>query len=190
MSSRKKSNSKAPATGSVPIGTMRKAAGSDFLSTSPSANTATPHSLPRSPITEPAGSDCLQISPSSNTVATVSHPRSTMTKPAGSTSLPTSPNSTTAATGSVPSSPITKEAGSGFLFLLLPLGLLVSTVLTCLEHLLDTFTTSHQSNATKEIHWIIPPLNYSLERNLCRKLCVIHHLNMLFWLRKKPPEYQ
>ena len=115
MSSRKKSNSKAPATGSVPTGTMRKAAASDFLSTSPSANTDTPRSLPRSPVTGPAGSGCLQTSPSSNTVATVSHPTSTMTKPAESTSLPTSPNSTTAATGSVPSSPITKAAGSGFI---------------------------------------------------------------------------
>lgn len=40
MSSRKKSNSKVPATVSVPTGTMTKAAGSHFLPTSPNANTA------------------------------------------------------------------------------------------------------------------------------------------------------
>ena len=113
MSSKKKSHSKAPATGSVPTGTMRKAAPSDFLPTSPSANTATPRSLPRSPITEPTGSGCLQTTPSSNAVATVSHPRSPVTEPAGGTSLPTNPNSSTAATASVPSSPIAEAAGSG-----------------------------------------------------------------------------
>ena len=61
MSSRKKSNSKVPATGSVPAGTMTKATGSHFLPTSPNANTATPRSLPRSPISEPAGSGGLTL---------------------------------------------------------------------------------------------------------------------------------
>lgn len=61
MSSRKKSNSKVPATVSVPTGTMTKAAGSHFLPTSPNANTATPRSLPRSPISEPAGSGGLTL---------------------------------------------------------------------------------------------------------------------------------
>ena len=110
MSSRKKSNYKFPATG-----TMTKAAGSHFLPTSPNANTAKPRSLPRSPISEPAGSGCLQTSPSTITAATVSHPRSPMTEPAGTTFLPTSPDSNTAATGSLPSSPIAKAAGSGFI---------------------------------------------------------------------------
>lgn len=115
MSSRKKSNSKVPATGSVPAGTMTKPAGSHFLPTRPNANTATPRSLPRSPISEPAGSTCLQTSPSTITAATVSHPRSPMTEPAGTTFLPTSPDSNTAATGSLPSTPIAKAAGSGFI---------------------------------------------------------------------------
>lgn len=188
MSSRKKSNSKATATGSCPTGTMRKAAGSDFLPTSPSANTATPHSLPTSPITEPAGTGCLQTGPSSNTVATVSHPRSTMTQPAGSTSLPTSPKTSTAATGSVPSSPITKAAASG----LIPTtptraaGVHSSNVSGTLVGYVHNISPIKRN----KILWIIPHLNYSLERNSCRKLCVIHHLNVLFWLTKKPPEYQ
>ena len=49
-------------------------------------------------------------------------------------------------------------------FLLLPVALLAPTVLMCLKALLDTFTLSDQSSATKEIHWIIPHLNYSWER--------------------------
>ena len=98
MSSRKKSN--------------LKAAGTKFLPTIPSSNTAATGSHPRNLTTEPAGSDFLQTSPTSNTAATGSHPRNPMTEPAGSDFLQTS---NTAATGSLPGSPITMAPGSAFL---------------------------------------------------------------------------
>jgi len=64
---------------------MKKAAASDFLPTGPSANTATPRSLPRSPINEPAGS------PNSSTAATGSVPSSPIATAARSGFIPTTP---------------------------------------------------------------------------------------------------